>query len=382
MSTRTTPVRPRRGAPRSPLAAATQSLLPPICVPAGTGPVPSQAADPRSLTLAEFADYLRTVNNRDGRPYEEATIHAYVYPAKALDVWMTANGLDGDFTTVDTALLNRYFREYYQTRGQGGTHTQQRNLIQLFNYLQREYGHPSPYAAGLNRYAEVRGRPKTLSPSFVHDLLEVTGGGKARDFETARDHAIIRILRSEGIRRQELLGMVMHTLPADLLRNPVFRLVPLKGARNAGEGRLVTLAPATARALAVYLRARRSHKLADTEWVWLGTRNRGRLANTGIRKMLVRRAAEAGYAQVTPHQFRHTFSDSWLASGGSEGDLMRLNGWKPGPWSTATQRTWPINGPWRPSAGRAISSDAARTQRIGQDEHRPVPRGRHGRGPV
>ena len=48
--------------------------------------------------------------------------------------------------------------------------------------LQREYGHPSPYTAGLNRYAEVRGRPKTLSPSFVDDLLEVTGGGKARDF--------------------------------------------------------------------------------------------------------------------------------------------------------------------------------------------------------
>ncbi len=152
---------------------------------------------------------------------------------------MTANGLDGDFTTVDTALLNRHFREYYQTRGQGGTHTQQRNFIQLFNYLQREYGHPSPYAAGLNRYGEVRGRPRPSPPVFVDDLLEVTGGGKARDFETARDHAIIRILRSEGIRRQELLGMVMHTLPADLLRNPVFRLVRLKGAQNAGEGRLV-----------------------------------------------------------------------------------------------------------------------------------------------
>jgi hypothetical protein len=52
---------------------------------------------------------------------------------------------------------------------------------------------------------------------------------------TSIPHAIIRILRSEGIRRQELLGMVMHTLPADLLRNPIFRLVPLKGARNAEE---------------------------------------------------------------------------------------------------------------------------------------------------
>jgi integrase len=54
----------------------------------------------------------------------------------------------------------------------------------------------------------------------------------------------------------------------------------------------------------------------------------GRYANTGIRKMLIRRAEQAGYVGVTPHQFRHTFSDAWLKSGGSEGDLMRLNGWK------------------------------------------------------
>jgi integrase len=44
--------------------------------------------------------------------------------------------------------------------------------------------------------------------------------------------------------------------------------------------------------------------------------------------MLNRRAEQAGYAGITPHQFRHTFSDDWLKSGGSEGDLMRLNGWK------------------------------------------------------
>jgi site-specific recombinase XerD len=112
--------------------------------------------------------------------------------------------------------------------GQGGTHTLQRNLIQLFNFLERERGLASPYTDGLNRYAAVKGRPKTLSAEFVDDLLEVTGSGRAREFETARDHAIIRILRSEGIRRAELLGMAMSTLPADVIKNPVFRLVPLK----------------------------------------------------------------------------------------------------------------------------------------------------------
>jgi hypothetical protein len=68
----------------------------------------------------------------------------------------------------------------------------------------------------------------------------------------------------------ELLGMV--TMPADVIQNPMFRLVPLKGARAAGEGRLVMLAPApaTARALAMYLRARRHHPLADSDWACSG----------------------------------------------------------------------------------------------------------------
>jgi hypothetical protein len=109
---------------------------------------------------------------------------------------MTANGIEGDFTEADTAMLNQYFREYYLEHGQGGTHTLQRNMLQLFNFLQRERDHPNPYTGDrLNRYAVVKGRPKTLSADFIDELLEVTGGGKARDFETARGHAIIRILR-------------------------------------------------------------------------------------------------------------------------------------------------------------------------------------------
>jgi integrase/recombinase XerD len=337
----TTSARSRRSARSTHERGTKAPLKSPLAVPSGTSAAPVFPAgavgavltgselSERSATLAEFEDYLRTLNSRDGRPYEEKTIISYVGPGKNLDAWMTGNGIDGDFTVLDVPTLNRYFREYYLEHRQGGTHSLQRNLIQLFKYLEHERGFASPYHGdALNRYAPLKGRPKTLSGDFVDELLEVTGGGRARDFETARDYAIIRILRSEGIRRSELLGMTMYTLPADVIRNPIFRLVPLKGAREAGEGRLVALSPASARALALYLRARRSHRLADSDWVWLGTRGRGRFANTGIRKMLIRRAEQAGYAGVSPHQFRHTFSDAWLKAGGSEGDLMRLNGWK------------------------------------------------------
>jgi site-specific recombinase XerC len=178
----------------------------------------------RAMMISEFEQWLRSRTNQEKRPFQEDTILAYAKAARALDAWMTRKKIDGDFTACDAATLNRFFREYYLERGQGGTHTLQRNLIQLFNFLERERRHPNPYKDGLD------------------DLLEVTGGGKARDFETSRDHAIIRILRSEGIRRAELLGMVMHMLPADVIRNPLFRLVPLKSARTAGEGRLVVLA--------------------------------------------------------------------------------------------------------------------------------------------
>jgi integrase/recombinase XerD len=293
----TTARRPSGQALKSPLAAhsygASGGRIPLVAASAAQG-TPAELS-PRAITLADYADHLRTTNNRKGRPYEETTVENYVYAGRALDAWMTAQGIEGDFTVCDTVMLNRFLRGYFTEHGQGGTHSQQRNMRHLFTYLQREHGHPHPYTEQLHHYQERKGqRPATLSGDFIKDLLEVTGGGRARDFANARDHAIIRV-------------------------------VPLKGARTSGEGRLVWLTPSTARALSIYLRVRRGHRHASCDWVWLG---RGRFGKTGIRMMLERRAAEAGYGRVTPHQFRHTFSHDWLESGGSEGDLMRINGWK------------------------------------------------------
>lgn len=43
--------------------------------------------------------------------------------------------------------------------------------------------------------------------------------------------------------------------------------------------------------------------------------------------MLWRRGEQAGIGRIHPHQFRHTFAHTWLAQGGTEGDLVRLTGW-------------------------------------------------------
>jgi len=55
---------------------------------------------------------------------------------------------------------------------------------------------------------------------------------------------------------------------------------------------------------------------------------KGRLTASGVYQMIKDRGNAIGLPDLHPHQLRHTFSHDWLANGGSEGDLMRLAGWK------------------------------------------------------
>ena len=166
--------------------------------------------------ISEYGEWLRSQTNRHGRPFQQETISAYRDAAVALSSWMTSAGLEADFTGCDTAALNRFFRGYLASHSQGGTNTKQRNLRHLFTWLAAEYGHAHPYTDGLVRYAPVKVRPSTLAADFIKDLLSATGGGRARTFEDARDHAMIRVL-TEGVRRAELVQIRLDDLPADLI---------------------------------------------------------------------------------------------------------------------------------------------------------------------
>ena len=321
---------------KSPLRASTMSLAAPLA-PAVPGPPPYGGARPsseltprqrRKLQIGQYAAWLRTQTNKHKRPFQEQTLVAYAETARALDRWMAEEHVDGDVTACSTAVLNRFFADYRNAHGQGGTNTRQRNLHPLVKWLEASHGHPDPWTDDLVRYSPVKSRPSTLAEAFIRDLLEVTGGGKAKSFADARDHAMIRML-TEGVRREELAQQQILDVSDDLVARPFVRVVPLKGARDFSEGRLVPLMMGSAQALMAYLRARRTHQQAKLPALWLGTRNRRPMTGSGVYQMLKRRAEQAGYdpRAVHPHMFRHTFANDWLASGGSEGDLMRLMGW-------------------------------------------------------
>ncbi len=53
------------------------------------------------------------------------------------------------------------------------------------------------------------------------------------------------------------------------------------------------------------------------------------MTDSGIAQMVRRRGREAGRGDgLHPHQLRHSFAHGWLASGGTEGDLMKITGWR------------------------------------------------------
>jgi site-specific recombinase XerD len=228
-------------------------------------------------------------------------------------------------TACDTALLNRFFTSWVTSHGQTGLNTRQRNLRHLFTWLEEAYGHPHPYTAALHRYAPLKKRPSTLAQEFIADLLEITGGGRARSFQDARDHAMIRML-TEGVRRMELIQLELPDLSADLIARPFVRVVPLKSARAFTEGRIVPLTPATSRSVVAYLRIRRSHRLAASSpalspALWLGTRNRSPLTGSGLYRMLKRRAGQL--ATLSGHSGKInslavSHNAKWLASCSSD----------------------------------------------------------------
>lgn len=156
-----------------------------------------------------------------------------------------------------------------------------------------------------------------LSDSEIRGMLKACEG---RDLRDRRDMAIIRFMVETGARAGEVASLRLADV--DLSRG-----VAIIRRGKGGKGRIVPFGPQTAQALDRYIRVRRSHRLADSEALWLGDRGKP-FVYDGLHKALGARARAAGIERFHPHLLRHTAAHRWLAAGGSEGGLMAVAGWQ------------------------------------------------------
>jgi site-specific recombinase XerD len=155
-----------------------------------------------------------------------------------------------------------------------------------------------------------------LTDDQLRDLLKACKGPTFRD---KRDEALVRLLSETGLRASECCALAVTDL--DLKRG----LVTVRRGKGA-KGRVAPFSPQAAAALDRYLRARRSHRLAATPALWLGSHGKG-FAYFGLNDTLRDRARIAGIPDFHLHLFRHTAATRWLRAGGSEGALMTMAGW-------------------------------------------------------
>jgi site-specific recombinase XerC len=190
-----------------------------------------------------------------------------------------------------------------------------RSLRRFYGWLEEEEEIPLSPMAKMKPPA-VPEQPVPVLPDDALQRLLVACAGK--DFEARRDTAIVLVLLDAGPRLSEVAGMRVEDIDFG------YDVVRVLG--KGGRQRALPLGKKAVQALDRYLRARARHPYADLEWLWIG--KKGRVTDSGIRQLLLRRGRQAGIAGLHPHLFRHTFAHTWRAQGGNETDLMRIAGWR------------------------------------------------------
>ena len=244
----------------------------------------------------------------------EATVKIYGDGVRAFLKWCTENG---HTPALDRDLMKGFVADLLAAGAEPATARSRQLAMRRFSAWLEEEGEISedPLLGLKAPKLDVK-VTESLSDDELRKLIKVCGG---REFRDRRDEAIVRLMAETGMRAGEVVALTVDSV--DLQRGLV-TVVRGKG----GKGRIAPFGAQTGVAIDRYIRARRSHLLADTTALWLGDRGKS-LEYYGLHKTLKWRAELAGLRNFHPHLLRHTAASRWLAAGGSEGGLMAVAGW-------------------------------------------------------
>ncbi len=280
-----------------------------VQVPTGTEKDTAAAPDLQS-NLASFGRHLRAGNRSPN------TLRAYSEGIRQFDTFLAAQGMPRAVASIRREHVEAFLEEILAHRRPSTAANRYRSLQQFFRWLSDEGEVRESPMAKMRPPHIPEEPPDVLRPEQVAALLKVTAG---TGFDERRDRAILSLLLDTGMRRAEIAGLKLDELDMD----QDVAVVLGKGRRP----RACPFGHKTAQDLDRYLRARAKHPNAALDWLWIG--KKGRLTETGIGQVLLRRGRQAGFeGRLHPHLARHYFAHTMLSAGMQEGDLMRLAGWK------------------------------------------------------
>lgn len=251
------------------------------------------------------------------------TQETYSESVNQLAAFLKDQGMPQEVAHIKREHLESFISHLLATRKPATANNRFRGLQSFFKWLADEGEVKANPMERMKPPRVPEAPPDVLRDSQLQALL--AGCDKGNSFEDRRDAALLRTFIDTGGRLSEICNLRWN--PQDDGVNDVDLEVGV--LRVTGKGRrerVLPLGRKTVRALDRYLRARSQHKDAPLPNLWLGIK--GGLTASGVRQIFERRGAAAGLPDIHPHQLRHSFAHQWLSSGGTEGDLMRLAGWR------------------------------------------------------
>jgi integrase/recombinase XerC len=169
--------------------------------------------------------------------------------------------------------------------------------------------------------------PKALSVDDAHKLMESPATATA---EGARDHAMLELFYSSGLRLSELVGLDVHYFKeADGYRSASWLKLDEAEVDVIGKGekrRIVPVGSKALDALRAWLAVRGELLKQDPHPLFLSARG-NRMSPNVVRERVKRAALTAGIpANVHPHVLRHSFATHVLQSSGDLRAVQELLG--------------------------------------------------------
>lgn len=253
--------------------------------------------------------------------YSPRTITSYQRAMRHLATWLTEHHPDIGPADVTRDHVRGWLVDLRERTSSGTARSWFPGVRKFYRWALDEGETDTDPTLGIRTPPPNDPRTPILTLDQIRALLDTCG---ARTFIDRRDAAIIYAFLDGGLRLAEVAGL---TLSAVDTRDRLL-FVEGKGTNRSGpRRRAVPLGVKSTRALDRYLRERRKHPYTELPQLWLGDRGRATLADSGIKRMLERRAEACGF-DLHPHMLRHTWASAFREAGGNEGDLMVLGGWR------------------------------------------------------
>lgn len=246
--------------------------------------------------LEAFLEHLRSE-----RQMSAHTLDGYRRDLSKVLAWCEQEQLAA-WAALDTARLRRLVARLHQQGHSGRSLARLLSAVRgLYRYLLREGRCQHDPAAGLSPPKGERRLPRALDADRTQQLLD---GAVEDDFIARRDHAILELLYSSGLRLAELVGLDLDRL--DLSAG----LVRVHGKGN--KVRELPVGRKAREALAAWLPLRALTRPADGA---LFVSRQGRRIGPRAVQLRVREAGVRELGQhLHPHMLRHSFASHVLES--------------------------------------------------------------------